>query len=106
MNHLDSKSYEEAIKSAEKCVVDFYATWCGPCKAMNPILENVESQIGEGKIFKVNVDEHRDLVEKFGIRSVPTFIFSEKGEEKERKSGMVAKNYLVESLTVQSILTD
>jgi thioredoxin 1 len=106
MNHLDSKSYEEAINAAEKCVVDFYATWCGPCKAMNPILEKIESEMGEGKIFKVNVDEHRDLVEKFGIRSVPTFIFYEKGEEKGRKSGMIDKNYLVESLTVQSILTD
>lgn len=106
MNHLDSKSYREAINSAEKCVVDFYATWCGPCKAMNPILESVQSEIGEGKIFKVNVDENRDLVEKLEIRSVPTFIFYEKGQEKERKSGTISKNYLIESLTVQPILTD
>ena len=106
MNHLDSKSYEEFINSAEKCVVDFYATWCGPCKAMNPVLENVQSEVGDGKIFKVNVDENRDLVEKLGIRSVPTFIFYEKGEEKERKSGMISKNHLIESLTVQPIFTD
>lgn len=106
MNHLDSKIYEETINTAEKCVVDFYATWCGPCKAMNPILENVDTETGGGKIFKVNVDENRDLVEKFEIRSVPTFIFYENGVEKERKTGMIAKNYLIESLGVKSILTN
>jgi thioredoxin 1 len=98
MNQLTSESYQGAVASSKKCVVDFFATWCGPCRAMNPVLENVESELGEGKIFKIDVDQNRDIVEKLGIRSVPTFIFYENGVEVDRKSGMVQKNHLLESL--------
>ncbi len=98
MNQLTSESYEGAVASSQKCVVDFFASWCGPCKAMNPILENVENEIGTGKIFKIDVDQNRDLVEKLGIRSVPTFIFYENGKEVDRKTGMVQKYHLLESL--------
>ena len=106
MTNLNSDNFQETIKSTEKCVVDFYATWCGPCKAMNPILEKTEEEIGSGKIFKVDIDQNMDLAEKLEIRAVPTFIFYENGKEVSRKSGMVAKNHLIESLTVQHILTN
>lgn len=99
MTELKSENFESAVSSAKKCLVDFYATWCGPCKAMNPILESVETELGSDVIYKIDVDKNRDLVEKLGIRSVPTFILFENGEEKERKSGMLAKAYLIESLT-------
>jgi thioredoxin 1 len=99
MTELKSENFESAVSSAKKCLVDFYATWCGPCKAMNPILESVETELGSDVIYKIDVDKNRDLVEKLGIRSVPTFILFENGEEKERKSGMLAKDYLIESLT-------
>lgn len=98
MNHLTSESYKSAIASGEKCVVDFFATWCGPCKVMNPILESVNTKIGEGKIFKVDVEQNRDLVEKLGIRSVPTFIFYDNGIEIERKSGVIQEKYILETL--------
>ena len=99
MTELKSENFESAVSSAKKCLVDFYATWCGPCKAMNPVLESVETELGSDLIYKIDVDKNRDLVEKLGIRSVPTFILFENGEEKERKSGMLAKSYLIESLT-------
>jgi thioredoxin 1 len=98
MTELKSENFESAVSSAKKCLVDFYATWCGPCKAMNPVLESVENELGSDLIFKIDVDKNRDLVEKLGIRSVPTFILFENGEEKERKSGILPKNYLIESL--------
>lgn len=98
MAELNSQNFDQAITSSEKCMVDFYATWCGPCKAMNPILESVETDLGEGKIYKVDVDKNRDLVEKFGIRSVPTFLFFENGEEINRKTGAIPKGFILESL--------
>jgi len=70
----------------------------GPCKAMNPVLESAETDLGEGKIYKVDVDKNRDLVEKFGIRSVPTFLFFENGEEVNRKSGVIPKGLILEYL--------
>jgi thioredoxin 1 len=66
---------------------------------MHPILEGAEKEMGEGKIFKVNIEENPELAEKLEIRSIPTFIFYEKGKEISRKSGMVSKNFLIESLS-------
>jgi thioredoxin 1 len=98
MSELNSQNFDQTIASSEKCVIDFYATWCGPCKAMNPILESVEKDLGGGKIYKVDVDKNRDLVEKFGIRSVPTFLFFENGEEINRKTGAIQKGLILEYL--------
>jgi thioredoxin 1 len=66
---------------------------------MSPILESVENELGENLIYKIDVDKNRDLAEKYGIRSIPTFILFENGEEKERKVGAVQKSYLIESLS-------
>jgi len=98
MTELSSQNFDQ-VMSLENCVIDFYAQWCGPCKAMNPILESVESELGPGVIYKIDVDRNGDLVEKYGIRSVPTFILFENGEEKERRTGAIPKNYLIESLS-------
>jgi thioredoxin 1 len=99
MTELQGDDFESAVSSAKKCLVDFYATWCGPCRAMNPVLESVESELGADIIFKIDVDKNRELAEKYGIRSVPTFIFFEDGKERERKSGAIPKGYLIESLS-------
>jgi thioredoxin 1 len=98
MTELQNENFESIISKSKKCIVDFHATWCGPCKAMSPILESVENELGENLIYKIDVDKNRDLAEKYGIRSIPTFILFENGEEKERKVGAVSKSYLVESL--------
>lgn len=98
MAELNSQNFDQAILSSEKCMIDFYATWCGPCKAMNPVLESVETDLGGEKIYKVDVDKNRDLVEKFGIRSVPTFLFFENGKEVIRKSGVIPKGLILEHL--------
>ena len=99
MNQLDNETFYEAVKSSDKCVVDFFAEWCGPCKAMNPILESAESELGKGRIFKINIEENPELAEKLEIRSVPTFVFYEGGKEVSRKSGMIPKSLLIESLS-------
>jgi thioredoxin 1 len=99
MTELQNENFESIISTSKKCIVDFHATWCGPCKAMSPILESVENELGENLIYKIDVDKNRELAEKYGIRSIPTFILFENGQEKERKVGAVQKSYLIESLT-------
>ena len=98
MTELKSENFDDVISSSKKCVIDFYATWCTPCKIMNPVLESVENEIGHGSIYKIDIEQNKDLIQRFNIQSVPTFLFFENGYEKERKIGILSKKYLTESL--------
>lgn len=78
------------IASIEPVLVDFSAEWCGPCKQLKPILEQVKSNVGEkAKIIKIDVDKNRSLADKFQIRSVPTLILFKGGKVVWRQSGVV-----------------
>jgi|TARA_R100000353_G_scaffold158127_1_gene117334 thioredoxin 1 len=76
-----------AIPSEGKVLVDFYADWCGPCKAMSPTLEAFE-QVSEVPLVKVNVDQERDLAMRYDVRGIPCFIYFEDGIAKSRASGV------------------
>ena len=93
MIHLENENFDEIIK--EKTVVDFYATWCGPCKMLGPVFEEVsiESDI---KFVKVDIDDHEDLCGKYGVMSVPTLILFEDGKEVKRNIGFIPKEKLEE----------
>lgn len=72
---------EEVIKSNKTVIVDFYADWCGPCKMMSPILEDIAKEVGDkAKVCKVNVDECRDLAMEYDIMSIPTLIIFKNGK--------------------------
>ena len=89
-------SFEKLINGDKPVLIDFFATWCGPCKALAPTLAAVVSEIGENiRVVKIDVDKNQPLAQKLGVRGVPTLIMYKKGEIKWRASGALSKHDIV-----------
>ncbi len=95
--HLEKENFDDLIKEG-KVVVDFYADWCGPCKMLAPVIEEVAKETESIKFVKVNVDEHEDLSQKYGVMSIPTLIMMENGKEVKKQIGFLPKEVLEEWL--------
>jgi thioredoxin 1 len=94
--------FHEIIQSETPTLVDFFATWCGPCKAMQPVLDQLKTELGESiRILKIDVDVNKEMAEKFKIRGVPTFVCFRKGEIVWRQSGGMTVATLKEKLKFQ-----
>ncbi len=92
-------SFEDIINSATPTLVDFYAEWCGPCKMISPLLEQVSSEIGDtAKILKVDIDKNQSFAASYGIRSVPTLMIFKEGKVVWRQAGVPPKHLIVESI--------
>ena len=93
------ETFTELINSGKPVLADFFATWCGPCKAMHPVLENLKAEIGDtARIVKIDVDQKQSLATEYGIQAVPTFIIFKGGKIVWRHSGMISKNELKQQL--------
>ncbi len=85
---LDTENFFDAIDSADPILVDFWATWCGPCMMQGEILEQIAQAHPEYRIGKVNVDENRELAMRFGIEAIPTMIVFKNGQAVEQLVGL------------------
>lgn len=92
----NTETFSDIINGGTPVLVDFFATWCGPCKTMSPILKDFASQMGDRvRVVKIDVDKAPTTAETYKIQGVPTLILFKKGEILWRQSGVVQKNQLV-----------
>ena len=96
----DSNFQETAISNEGLTVIDFWAEWCGPCRLVSPIIDELSQEYdGKALIGKVNVDENPDISFKYGIRSIPTILFLKNGEVIDKHVGTATKQYLNDKIT-------
>ena len=97
---LTDENFEnEVLKSDKPCIVDFYADWCGPCKMMSPIIEEIAEELGEKvKVGKVNSDENMELAQNYGIMSIPTIMVIKNGEVTKTFVGVTSKEEILNEI--------
>lgn len=90
---VTSENFETEVLNSEKTVlIDFYADWCGPCKMLSPIVEQVASENTNVKVVKINIDDEQDLAINYGVMSIPTLVVIKNGQETDRVVGLIEKS--------------
>lgn len=98
----DANFEAEVLNSEKVTMVDFWAEWCGPCRAIAPIVEELAGEYeGKAQVGKVNVDENPEVASKFGIRNIPTILFIKNGEVVDKQVGAVPKSVLAGKIDAQ-----
>jgi thioredoxin 1 len=98
---LTSSTFDETVNASDKPIlVDFWAEWCGPCKMIAPILSEIAAEQKDNLVIaKLNVDDHGDIAQRFGVMSIPTLLVFDKGEMKKRMVGAKGKGALLQELS-------
>lgn len=94
---LNEKNFdEEVLRSDKPVLIDFWASWCGPCKMMSPVIDAIAEEMGEKvKVCKINIDEEQNLAVKYNVMSIPTFIVIKDGKEVSRSVGVQDKAEII-----------
>ena len=96
---INEDEFNEIIKGEKPVVVDFHADWCGPCKVLSPILDELDSELDDVEFVKINVDDYPELSGSYEIMAVPTVIMFQDGEVKNRFSGVQPKETILEKVS-------
>ena len=97
---ISSENYEKEVLKADKpVIIDFYADWCGPCKMMSPIIDEIAEEKADSiKVGKVNVDENQDLAMEYGVMSIPTIVMIKNGKVEKTFVGVRDKNEILSAI--------
>ena len=93
VTEINSENFDQKIKNSEVAIVDIWAPWCGPCKQLSPIIDEVSSELGDKVVVgKMDADSNLDFVKELNVRNIPTILFYKNGEVVERTTGLKTKN--------------
>ena len=99
VKQLTNEEFEKNVKSSDKIVfVDFYADWCGPCRMMAPVVEEISEEVDGVDFYKVNCDDEQELASKYEVMTIPTLLILKKGEQLKEFIGVTDKEEIIEEL--------
>ena len=99
LQHFTEESFDKALAEPGLLVADFWAEWCGPCKMLGPVIEQLAADFdGKAVVGKINVDDEPELAQRYGIMSIPTVIFFKDGTEVDKKIGVMPPETFVETV--------
>lgn len=94
--HITKENFEEEVLKSDKPVlVDFWATWCGPCQMLLPVIESLADEVTDAKICKINVDEQQELAEKYRVMTIPTLCVFKEGKVANQSIGVITKDEIL-----------
>jgi thioredoxin 1 len=103
INTLKMSNFDAIIKSEKPVLIDFFATWCGPCKMLSPILREVKDSLGDRvSIIKIDVDKNQQISSQYQVRGVPTMILFQNGKQLWRQSGVLTKEEIIKIIIEKS----